>query len=268
MILQKYAERIGQELRDELGMVAMGEKSVLVLHERSVGVCLKYLGWLKQFVTDTEVGDIELFKVVKPQFESLLIFHQEMLDIEARCFGDGFYEAEIERLNWFYKCNAAFCLYVRIGSTHLDDKYFVRGVYDLKLGPDLSVMDGDDSFRTSHSLKLAQYYATEMLISHLQHKIRRLQNGEEEPQGGFEGLEWTQTKSGLVELAYALSLTNAFNHGKANLHSIVRFLEKAFQTELGNFYDTFKSIRQRDKRTIYMDQLKKALTDRMDDLLG
>jgi hypothetical protein len=280
MILLKYSERLYQELMDELAETAFREKSLITRLETSIGICIKYLRWLKGFVQDNQPENREqeiiLFKQIKPKFKAQMVFHQQLLNIESRkVIGNAegisaYYIHELEVLTHFFKSNLSFYQYVRTDSTHLDDKYYIRGVYDLKLDPDEGLVDADESFNTSHDNKLAHVLSAELLLTYLERAIERVNNRED---GDIEDILdtgdfiWTQTKSALVEIAYSWILTRAFNHGKATLNGLVRYLEKVFHVELKNFYDTFKTIRQRDQRTLYIDQMKDALLEKMNDML-
>ncbi|WP_057940545.1 RteC domain-containing protein [Algoriphagus resistens] len=78
--------------------------------------------------------------------------------------------------------------------------------------------------------------------------------------------EWTDSKSALIELAYALHSRGAVNHGKSDVKAIITLMETLFNIQVGNFYRTFQSMRGRKKnRTIFLDSLKESLVKRMDE---
>jgi hypothetical protein len=117
---------------------------------------------------------------------------------------------------------------------------------------------------------MASLLASEFLLVYLERAIQKVNDRASDEQGIAldEGqFVWTQTKSALVELAYGLILTNSFNHGEATLNGLIKYLEKVFNIQLVNFYDTFKTVRQGDNRTLYMDRLKDSLLKKMDDML-
>jgi hypothetical protein len=280
MIVVKHGERLYTELMDELAHIAIKEKMPLKRIELSIQVCIKYLRWLKEFIgahqLENEAQEIAFFKLVKPKFKAQLIFHQQLLNIETRkVIGNvssisAYYLNELQVLTHFFESNLSFYQYIRSESNFLDNKYFVRGIYDLKLQPGEGIVDDDPTFNTSHDNKLAHLLSAELLLSYLEKAIEKLNDRELADLGDLldEGdFEWTQTKSALVELAYGLILTNSFNHGNATLNGLVKYLEKIFHVQLLNFYDTFKTLRQRDNRTLYIDQMKDALLKKMDDML-
>jgi hypothetical protein len=271
----KYGEKLFGEMMEELDAIGFKEKVLMRRMEQSITVCLKYLRWIKDFVKanppESQAQEIMLFKQIKPKFQSELLFHQAVLDIESRCLGDAiaFYEQEIDIQHWFLRCNASFYQYIKLESDHLDAKYFVRGIYDLKLGPDLSVMDADDSFSTSHDLKLSQVLCAEKIIQYLQKAIYFIRHPADSviEDGSMDGYTWTDTKSALVELIYGIIYKGSVNHGKASMHGFVRHMERVFKIELGNFYDTYKTLRQRDQRTLYLDGVREELLRKMDEKL-
>lgn len=78
--------------------------------------------------------------------------------------------------------------------------------------------------------------------------------------------QWTDSKSALIELDYALHSRGAVNHGKSDVKMIISNMESLFNVEVGNFYRTFQSVRIRKKnRTIFLDRLKESLEKRMDE---
>ncbi|MEP0712451.1 MAG: RteC domain-containing protein, partial [Algoriphagus sp.] len=90
--------------------------------------------------------------------------------------------------------------------------------------------------------------------------------GNEGDAGELSSHEWTDSKSALIELAYALHSRGAVNHGKSDVKAIITLMESLFNVQVGNFYRTFQSMRGRKKnRTIFLDSLKESLVKRMDD---
>jgi RteC protein len=80
-------------------------------------------------------------------------------------------------------------------------------------------------------------------------------------------LLWTGSESALVELAYALYKSGAFNNGQAELKNIVKLLENAFRVPMENAPRTFQEIRNRKSGpTIFIDKLHFALVAYIDEL--
>lgn len=79
-------------------------------------------------------------------------------------------------------------------------------------------------------------------------------------------ITWTGNKVDLVELIYAWEKAACFNHGHVNIKEIVAYIEIVFNIDLGDYYHTFCEMRNRVKRTAFLDKLIKFLNDRMDEV--
>lgn len=77
-------------------------------------------------------------------------------------------------------------------------------------------------------------------------------------------MTWTGNKVELVELVYAWESAGCFNHGHATIKEIVAYIEVVFNIDLGDYYHTFLEMRNRVKRTAFLNKLIKFLNDRMD----
>lgn len=272
MIL-KFSERLYADLHRDLNEITLEEDQTIKRLERSIYSCLKYLRKLKDFCKlnspKTEDDEIQFFKSIKPKFKSQLIFYQSLLNIETRKpIGESqvvsdYFLNELRILHHFFESNLSFYQYVRTNASYLDQYYFVRGNYDVHLDPDQCIIDFDPEFSTTHDHKLAQVLASELLQEHLAQSILRFSQKEAIVQADPEMREfdWKQTKVALIELIYSWHATEAF--GKKNLKSIVKFIERAFNISLGNFYDTYDWLCGRQTPTAYLDEMKAAFLTRL-----
>ena len=79
-------------------------------------------------------------------------------------------------------------------------------------------------------------------------------------------LTWTESKTALIELIYALQSQGVFEHSKADIKDIATYFENVFNIDLGDYYRTFLELRMRKTgRTKFMDSLKDNLNKRMDE---
>jgi len=273
MIL-KFSERLYADLNKDLNALMLGDDETIQRLEKSIHVCLKYLRKLKDYVKahDPENPDEQIlfFKQIKPKFKSQLIYHQSLLHIEIRKpIGDGqvvadYYGNELKVLHHFFESNLSFYQYVRTQATYLDEYYYVRGNYDVHLDPDQCMIDFDPAFSTTHDHKLAQVLASELLQVHLEQSIVKINQKEAMVQmdSEFKDFDWKQTKCALIELIYSWHATEAF--GKKNLKTIVKFIERAFNISLGNFYDTYDWLCGRPSPTTYIDEMRQAFLLRLE----
>ncbi|MFB9843933.1 RteC domain-containing protein [Mucilaginibacter ginsenosidivorans] len=275
MIL-RYSEKLYEDLESALGMLKLKEKHRFKRLEESIAVCRQYFIKLRDFCKTNPAGNkedqISFFKSVKPKFKSLLIFHQAVLNMEARKpVGNkealtAYYLDELKMLTYFFECNMDFYKYVRNGAVYLDEQYFLPGIYDPLLGSDENVLDGDPAFTTSHDSKLAQLMANELMLIYLEKAVLELNHREGTDLSSFieeEMVVWTQTNTALGELIYGLKETKALNQGKLSVARITAYLEKVFHADVGNISDTWNYICGRANKTIYLDEMKKAVLERM-----
>ncbi|RCH56827.1 hypothetical protein DJ568_02940 [Mucilaginibacter hurinus] len=272
-MLTKFSDRLYADLNRDLNALVLEEDQLIKRYERSIHACVKYLKKLKDHCKTNDPGtpaeEILFFKTIKPKFKSQLIYYQSLLNLEVRKpIGDcnviaDYLRNEGKVLHHFFESNLSFYQYVRTHATYLDDYYFVRGNYDVFLDPDQCVVDFDPTFSTTHDHKLAQVLATELLQEYIDHTIQLVtqKDGIVQLDADFKDFDWKQTKVALIELIYCWHETEAF--GKKNLKSIVKFIEKAFNISLGNFYDTFDWLCGRSSPTTYIDEMKEAFMIRI-----
>lgn len=80
-------------------------------------------------------------------------------------------------------------------------------------------------------------------------------------------LYWSGSKSDLVELTYGILETKRFNDGGIDIQEAVRHLSEIFSIPIQDCYDVFRAIRRRtDSRTLFLDEMKARLNQRMDDM--
>lgn len=280
MIL-KYSERLYEDLNRELTNLKLDEKPVFKRLELSILTCIRTLTKLKTFFKEngpwTKAEEIEFFKKVKPKFKSLLIFHQQVLNIESRRpVGDtqavsDYYLNELKVLTHYFDSHMSFYQYVRTEATHFDEQYFVRDVYHIHLNPYEGIVDFDTSFNTSHDSQVAHILANEMILAYLEKQILGANNKENSDLKTFmeeELVTWTQANTALVENIYGWYETKALNHGKLSLTRISRYMEKVFHVKLDDFFDTWGYISDRANKTIYMDEMKVGILNRISQKLG
>jgi len=272
-MISKFSDRLYADLSKDLNELTLEDHLIVERLEKSIHVCLKYLRKLKDYCKLNDPAsaaeEIQFFKQIKPKFKCQLIFYQSLLNIEIRKpIGDGrvvadYYHHEIGILNHFFASNLTFYQYVRTQATYLDERYFIRGNYDVHLDPDQCMIDFDPSFSTTHDHKLAQVLASTLLQEHLEQSIARI--GQKDAiiklDTEFKDFDWKQTKVALIELIYSWHATEAF--GKKSLKSIAKFIERVFNISLGNFYDTYDWLCGRPSPTLYIDEMKEAFLLRL-----
>lgn len=276
--MEQLAHNLKNELEKKLEHIHYISDDPLIYSEPAITVTLECMQHLKnscikhKFKNTSE--EIHFFKEIKPSFVSKLIYYNEIYSIETNCpFGSTkshrkYYSEELAKLKIFTDNNAEFYRYYKKGNSFLDHMYFVRGKYDVKLNMDSQYLLADHRFSTSHDYKVAQIQANTMIKCHLQNQINHhggqpVPFNNQNPQVPFK---WTGSKVGIIELIYALHTEGVFNNGGADLQTTIRFFEKAFDIDLGQFHRTFFEISARkNNRTKFLQVLQEKLTRRMDD---
>ena len=110
-----------------------------------------------------------------------------------------------------------------------------------------------------------------MLIVYLQGEVDNLNNLLENPEAILmqkpSKLFWSGSKTGLIELIYALHSSNTINSGTLDIKELAAHFEHFYNVDLGNYYHTFIEIRSRKTgRTKFLNKLIEMLKQRMEAL--
>jgi hypothetical protein len=277
-----FANEAFSKLESSLNKL-LPENSPINTAEQSIDIILQSIDELKEkvkgFQFETVGEEILFFKQIKPKFTCKLIYHVELIKIEGkRPIGsvraqERYLTKQLGKLESYFDDNVDFYQYYRSGSTYLDEKYFVRNVFDIRVHQDAYSFDHDPDFSTSHDFKVGKILANEQLRNYLNRSLLELEQNkftvskyEEAPK---RNLIWTAPKAALVELMYGLHTAGVFNHSNADIRQVAHHIQAIFNVDLGNYYKVFQEIRNRKSgRTNFTDQLKKKLIERMDETDG
>ena len=244
------------------------------LAEAAVTLILNYLKEVKLYVLekgfDKEEDEIHFFKKLKPDILSKLIYYNAIFKIESKK-PHGPYKLikkylsnEQIRLKKYFDNNLEFYKYYRTNSTYLDQKYFVRGKHDIKLSLDTYFFESDHNFSTSHDYKVAKILANDLIQVYLEDRLSCLQKRSKPI--NHRNLNWTASKTALIELIYALYSQGVFENANADVKHIAKYFESVFNIELGDFYHTFMDIKSRKiNRTKFIDNLKLNLVRKIEE---
>ena len=72
-------------------------------------------------------------------------------------------------------------------------------------------------------------------------------------------IQWTASKTDLIELIYGLYANRVFNNGKITIKAITRFFEFALDVKLGNTSLRFQEILRRKDSVAFLDQVRHSL---------
>lgn len=276
-----YISNIKKSLNSQLQIIDIEENDSTTKARKSI-LCIKNtLSHLKVFILGytfkDEEEEIIFFKEIKPDIFSKLIYHVKIFNIESRRpvgsydIQKNFLCQELSKLNFFFNSHLEFYQYYRMNSTYLDDKYFVRGKEDIYLFQDSLMFYVDPDFSTSHDYAVAKIMAHDRLEVYLNRELEALSiKNLNSNWGQLEcynntSLQWTDSKTALVELIYALYAMGSINNGHCEIRELTAFFEQVFNVRLTDIYRTYLEIKIRSTPTKYIDNLKTALLRKMEE---
>jgi len=270
-----------KQLNSDLQSIDLEEATIISRAQKSI-VCIKSaLCKLKTFILNytfkNEAEEILFFKEIKPAILSQLIYFLEINNIESkRPIGSfeiqqNYLLSELEKLTSFFHNHLEFYRYYRMNSTFLDDKFFIRGREDLHSHLDNPMIYIDPDFSTSQDYTVAKIMANDRLEVFLKTELDALSIKVNNPNWGQLGslentpLQWTDNKTALVELIYALYASGSLNNGHCEIRELASFFEQAFNVKLTDVYRTYLEIKLRSTPTKFIDNLKASLLRKMEE---
>lgn len=258
MTIDLFADTLRQSLNEKLTDFKPESDDLFQLG-RLLNVVRDAIQELKSFVNTYHFTDereeIRFFREIKPGFISEYFYYKKLFalrlfdsfrDDKARLAN---YQIELKKLEQHAARNRDFYQYCLTASTDLDRQYFLRGRRDL------DALDRDEKFSTGFDTRLARMLANDLIRKFIHRKLQESVHG----QLTFE-LTWTESKTALIELVYALHAAQVFNNGTADIRPIAATFETCFNISLGNYYRIFQDVRLRKgNATSFLDQLRKAL---------
>jgi hypothetical protein len=272
--MNSITEKLWEEMSADMQRVKRDSQSILEQAERCYQIVLSRLEELRGFILEYNYKDkeeeIRFFKIVKPKFLSELMYHAELFEIEAHVpIGSAgkqkkHYIRVLDRIALFFGKRNEFYIYYRTGKTSLDEQLFLSNHNDRLIFPEVYMVNADPRFFRPASYRVARIMAYEKLHEYVTAVLTRLKSPR--VSGGDHLLNWTGSKSDLIELAYAIQSRGAVNNGNVEVKQIITSLELLFNVQVGNFYRTFQNMRGRKKdRTPFLSALIKSVEDRMDE---
>ena len=272
--------RIIEEFENALYKLQHTKENQLSLVEKIVSLCSLALLDLREIVITngfkSREEEIYFFKYLKPKVYSKFIYYAKLFKIICRRplstkeIQKRYFHEHLESIEKYYNDNFEFYQYHKRGLTFLDDKFYIRESAEIPPNMDNLHFLIDKKFSTMQDYTLSTLLANEMLTKYIKTELEKLeQTGPAQNQLENEipaDLTWTESKTALTELIYALHSCGAINKGVIDIKELATIFEKVFHISLGDFYRTFLEIRNRKiDRTKFIDMLKQSLLSRMDD---
>lgn len=278
MNVEEQSERWLEEMETALGLIAFDDLSPIDRLKRTVELVDNFMSRLKGLIEKKPFQAIEdeiyFFKKVKPEFYSWRIYAFERYGVESWIPTNGqeqqkeFLMSELKALDRFFRLHDFHYQYFRLGAFELDSLFFVRNVQvsDSALLP--NVADPDPEFATRGDYLFSKFIALEKLRSWIGELL--LGHSGMAPQFGLSRIitkmKWTGESINLIEVAYGFWLTGQINNGNASVSEIVRWLEDTLQVPIGRAYRRWTEISRRERSTAtkYLDRMREAISERLD----
>lgn len=245
-------------------------------------LCKRYFTELKSKIIEKNFknlqDEIDCFKTIKPKLHAELIYFKEMFGIQQNLpLGSdqikiNYLNNYFTHFNLFFEENKTFIQYVRSGSIDLDNQFFIRRNRLSYQNYTIDFIGVDFRWNTGYDIILAKYLAFEKLEQEIKYKLSLIhQTNEKDFHSGLpqinlkKQLHWTESKTSLVELIYALHSVGTFNNGQTDLKTITEVIQTTFHIELGDYYGIYHELKSRKiDRTKFLNNLIKALNHRME----
>jgi hypothetical protein len=277
--VQDFVTKLLAETNSQLSFIEEETRDSFRQSELSIELVLASMEKLKGFTTKykfkNKAEEVKFFKHLKPQLFSKLIYHTKVINIEIKRpkgtdkTQQKYLLNELDNLHRFFDNNLDFYQYYRTGATYLDDKYFVRGKYDIRLSLDTFFFTSDPIFNTTHDYKVSKILANDLLEVYLKEQLAALDRMDPVSPKSINSpkvkLTWTDSKVALTELLYALYHQRSINNGNIDIKEMTNYFEIVFNIHLGDVYRTWFAIRNRKiEPTSYLDSLRSTLQKKIE----
>lgn len=269
-----------RKIQEEEQKISLNPTRVIDESRRMATLLRDFLSQLKELVQNkgfaNEADEIEFFKQIKPDIQGRLLFYNKIFRIETKktaLMGKGYqayFLKELQKQERNFKdhiVKTEFYRYYRSGSNKNDSEYFLRGKLDMNRGLKSHAFEADPHFSTYYDFQVSRIKANDLLSEYL---VSRVDNGlinlgALNLEGGYETIRWTESKSALVELIYAIYASECITHGKIGIRKITAVFETVFNVQLGDVHHAFYRMKDRTgSRSIFLGRMRESLEEYMD----
>jgi hypothetical protein len=211
--------------------------------------------------------EIHFFKNIKPGIHADYIFYNSQLKYQVskpnttNSILKNYLKNELKKLESKKRKNLDFYRYYKHKSKFLDQVYFLRENKQLELfSTDISIYL-DSEFYTSHDTLAAEVITYDLITDFYKKEIKKLKNItscilNDSKNKTKSNLDWTASKTDLVELVYALKVSGAINSGHINTKELIELFSNTFNIDILNYYKTYSEIKNRStERTKFLNKL-------------
>ncbi|KXO01113.1 hypothetical protein LS48_01155 [Aequorivita aquimaris] len=273
----KYCNRIVANLERKIQKINSDSKNVFEEIELGIFHSKKTLKTLRAKITTegflSPEDECLFFKTIKPKPLGYLIYYLMLANFQTSRpqNSNKMIKKHIENHIMLYQSyfmeHKAFYQYLERKRTDRDIEYFFRHNGIIKFHPDALSYCIDEGFSTSHDFIAAKIFAHKLLIERLNNELKNLNKPiTTEAPSIASDMNWTGTKSDLIELIYALHETGSINNGSTDIKDLADLFQQVLNIDLGEYYRTYIEIRSRKiNQTKFLDRMKKNLEKKMAD---
>jgi hypothetical protein len=273
-----FWETLLEELTGNLAIIQQGKMEIsLGQAQQALQACKASMNLLQEHVIQTgfssESEEIFFFKEIKPRFYSLLIYYHRLYNIEvSRPVGSeedikNYYRSQLNKVYHFFEENKFWYQYHRSGETHLDEKLFLRTREGSTLSFCIYDFNAHPLFATGIDYIFSRIIANELLADYLRKALLPMANEKQGVHFKARPLTWTDTKSALIEFAYAAKAKGVFDYGKATQKEIIDYLQDVFNLQIKNPTRDFQEILHRKGGyTLFLDSFRESYLKYIDQL--
>ena len=270
----KTIRNIRLKLKEEEEKLSLTPETVVKESCRMVVLLNNQLQQLKDYVLSTGFADkeeeIEFFRDIKPMIFGKLLYYNKLYRIETGRPVDlgsatrKYFKSKFSKLEDDYITSISvseFYRYYRSGRRDKDESYFMRGNIDWQQGLSNWVFEIDTRFSTYYDYELARIIASDLLYEYLHYRIETFEQRPDRAysqQAGGKKIPWTESKNALIELIYALHISQSLGHGKSGIRQIAALFQSMFDIQFGDIHHAFHRMKYRHGPT-FLDRLKESL---------
>jgi hypothetical protein len=273
-----YYSELEKLLNTELVNIEKSTFDIFKRYELMAHASVGSYGFLKEKLKKHHFKDIEseihFFKYINPKAISKI--HYYSLIIKFLNHSSGFATIKekkchckklLKQIALHFSENQYIISYYKSNRYNLDEKYFLRSCSDYPFVLEDCHAFIDKETTTGYDLIIARYLAYSQFSEFIQNEMHISNSGIKTPHLGIGGgfLNWTGSKSELIELMYAIHAKGSINNNQLSVTDLAKAFEQVFQVELGEYFHAFSEFKNRKNQTLYIDNLRKALVSKFDE---
>lgn len=265
----KKINYVFKQLKAELNELGNEDLTVFHNYDRSLELIKDALKDFKAIVMNNSFNSVEdeivFFKEIKPfvlsrfLFLTFVIQHDNLYFISPKS-AEFHVKKMLKEKKSFLAEYKTYIIQLKSCSLKKEGEYFVRNQFSPPICSVYSEVLLNIQFCTFHSEILSIFKSYKLIQNFLDLK----KENSTSTNIGIP-LKWTQNKTALIELIYALHYSNAINSGNGSIKDLKNVFETVFNVKLGNVYRAYHDFKRREIRTPFIASLRKAMENKLDE---